>query len=92
MPCPFQSAAPGRAAAEVELIRALAGKIRATETARTRAVAEPFQAWALTPPLGWNSWDSFGQAVTEDEVKSNADFMAAKPAKLGWRYVVVDIG
>ena len=54
-------------------------------------VREPFHAWALTPPLGWNSWDSFGQAVTEADVKANADFMAAKLAKLGWRYVVVDI-
>jgi hypothetical protein len=60
-------------------------------SARTDAVAEPFHAWALTPPLGWNSWDSFGQAVTEDEVKANADFMAARLAQLGWRYVVVDI-
>jgi alpha-galactosidase len=79
------------AAAEVGLIRALAGKARAAEGEGTRAVSEPFQAWALTPPLGWNSWDSFGQAVTEDEVKANADFMAAKLAKFGWRYIVVDI-
>ena len=78
-------------AAETELIRKLAGKIRPADNGIARAVTEPFHAWALTPPLGWNSWDSFGQAVTEDEVKANADFMAAKLAKLGWRYVVVDI-
>ena len=35
--------------------------------------------------------ESFGQAVTEDEVKANADFMAARLARFGWRYVVVDI-
>ncbi|MCK7532110.1 MAG: hypothetical protein MZV63_14295 [Marinilabiliales bacterium] len=29
--------------------------------------------------------------MTEAEVKANADFMAARLAKLGWRYVVVDI-
>ncbi|HEY0796080.1 MAG TPA: glycoside hydrolase family 27 protein [Acidisarcina sp.] len=46
---------------------------------------------APTPPMGWNSWDSFGPSVREDEVKANADFMAAKLAKYGWRYVVVDI-
>jgi hypothetical protein len=78
-------------AAEVELIKKLSGKTRPTGTEKTAAVAEPFQAWALTPPLGWNSWDSFGQAVTEGDVKANADFMAARLAKLGWRYVVVDI-
>jgi alpha-galactosidase len=78
-------------AAEAELIRKLAGKAGPADNRKTRAVTEPFHAWALTPPLGWNSWDSFGQAVTEDEVKANADFMAAKLAKLGWRYIVVDI-
>jgi hypothetical protein len=78
-------------AAEAELLRRLAGKVPPADNGKTRAVTEPFHAWALTPPLGWNSWDSFGQAVTEDEVKANADFMAAKLAKLGWRYVVVDI-
>jgi hypothetical protein len=76
---------------EAALIRRLAGKAAAAGPARTAAVAAPFHAWALTPPLGWNSWDSFGQAVTEAEVKANADFMAARLSKLGWRYVVVDI-
>ena len=59
--------------------------------ARSLPLLESVFAGALTPPLGWNSWDSFGQAVTEDDVKANADFIAAKLAKLGWRYVVVDI-
>ncbi len=77
--------------AEAELIRRLAGKAGYGKAAKPEAVREPFHARALTPPLGWNSWDSFGQAVTEAEVKANADFMAAKLAKLGWRYVVVDI-
>ena len=46
---------------------------------------------APTPPMGWNSWDSFGTTVTEDEVKANADYMSAKLAKYGWQYIVVDI-
>jgi hypothetical protein len=46
---------------------------------------------APTPPMGWNSWDSFGPTVRENEVKANADAMAAKLAKFGWQYVVVDI-
>ena len=46
---------------------------------------------APTPPMGWNSWDSFGTGVTEDEVKANADYMAKILAKHGWQYVVVDI-
>jgi len=46
---------------------------------------------APTPPMGWNSWDSFGTGVTEAEVKANADYMAANLAKHGWQYIVVDI-
>jgi alpha-galactosidase len=53
--------------------------------------ALPFHEWAPTPPMGWNSWDCFGAAVTEDQTKQNADYMAEKLAKHGWQYVVVDI-
>jgi hypothetical protein len=41
--------------------------------------------------MGWNSWDSFGYTVREDEVKANADYMAAHMARFGWQYIVVDI-
>jgi alpha-galactosidase len=50
-----------------------------------------FYQWADTPPMGWNSWDCFGPTVTEDEVKANADYMAAHLKKYGWEYIVVDI-
>jgi hypothetical protein len=46
---------------------------------------------APTPPMGWNSWDSYGTTVREDQVKANADVMARELAKHGWRYIVVDI-
>lgn len=51
----------------------------------------PFQKWALTPPMGWNSWDCYGPTVVESEVKANADYMAKHLADYGWEYVVVDI-
>ncbi|MBU9721015.1 MULTISPECIES: glycoside hydrolase family 27 protein [Bacillaceae] len=47
--------------------------------------------YALTPPMGWNSWDCYGATVTEDEVKGNADYMAENLKMYGWEYVVVDI-
>lgn len=50
-----------------------------------------FQKWALTPPMGWNSWDCYGPSVKEAEVKANADYMAANLKQYGWEYVVVDI-
>lgn len=41
--------------------------------------------------MGWNSWDCFGGAVTEDQVIANAEFMAAELLPYGWDTVVVDI-
>lgn len=45
---------------------------------------------AATPPMGWNSYNCFGSAVHEDEVKANADYIAARLKQYGWQYVVVD--
>jgi alpha-galactosidase len=46
---------------------------------------------APTPPMGWNSWDSYGTTVREEQVKANADAMARDLAGYGWKYIVVDI-
>ena len=46
---------------------------------------------APTPPMGWNSWDSYGTTVTEAEVKANARYMADHLKSHGWQYIVVDI-
>ena len=53
------------------------------------AFAQPLLA--PTPPMGWNSWDSFGTTVTEAEVRANADYMARHLKAYGWQYIVVDI-
>lgn len=45
---------------------------------------------AQRPPMGWNSYNCFGSAVHEDEVKANADYMAKNLKQYGWEYVVVD--
>jgi alpha-galactosidase len=52
---------------------------------------DDFHKWALTPPMGWNSWDCFGPSVVEEEVKANAAYMANNLKEYGWEYVVVDI-
>ncbi len=44
-----------------------------------------------TPPMGWNSWDCYGAAVTEDVVRKNAEYMAKNLKKFGWEYIIVDI-
>ncbi len=46
---------------------------------------------AAHPPMGWNSWDSYGTTVNESQVKANATWMAAHLKAFGWQYVVVDM-
>ncbi len=71
--------APRRLASALTLLGLFAGAVSAQSLL------------APTPPMGWNSWDSYGTTVTEAEVKANADYMAAKLASHGWQYIVVDI-
>jgi alpha-galactosidase len=46
--------------------------------------------FAPVPPMGWNSYDAFGDSVTEQEILANARYLQQKLLKHGWRYVVVD--
>jgi alpha-galactosidase len=45
---------------------------------------------ALTPPMGWNSYDSFGDSVTEAETLTNALWLKEHLQPLGWDTIVVD--
>lgn len=45
---------------------------------------------AQTPPMGWNSYDSFGGGVNEAEVMAAARAQKAQLQPYGWNYVVVD--
>ena len=46
---------------------------------------------ALTPPMGWNSWNCFAGAVSEARVKRAADAMVASGLiNHGWTYINVD--
>jgi len=47
--------------------------------------------FAPTPPKGWNSWDCYGAAVTEEEIRGNAQYMAEHLLDSGWDTIVVDI-
>lgn len=47
--------------------------------------------FALTPPMGWNSYDYYDTSVNEAQVKANADYMAEHLKDYGWQYIVVDI-
>ncbi len=48
---------------------------------------------ALTPPLGWNSWNCWGLSVDQDKVKAAADAMVKSGlADHGWTYINIDDG
>ncbi len=46
---------------------------------------------ALTPPMGWNSWDCYGAAVNEEQLLGNAEYVRDHLKEFGWEYVVCDI-
>lgn len=46
---------------------------------------------ALTPPMGWNSWNHFGCNVSESLIRETADSMAANGMRdAGYKYVIID--
>jgi len=46
---------------------------------------------ALTPPMGWNSWNCFAHAVSADKVKSAADALVKSGLiNHGWTYINID--
>lgn len=46
---------------------------------------------ALTPPMGWNSWNCFADQVSADKVKRAADAMVKSGLiNHGWTYINVD--
>jgi alpha-galactosidase len=48
-------------------------------------------AIALTPPLGWNSWNCWGCAVDEQKIREAADAMTSSGlANHGWQYINID--
>lgn len=48
-------------------------------------------ALALTPPMGWNSWNTFGPDINAEVVRGVADKIVELGLKdLGYQYVVID--
>lgn len=54
-------------------------------------VDNEWEQLALTPPMGWNSWNSFGVNVSEQVLREVADVMVASGLKeAGYSYIVID--
>ncbi len=47
---------------------------------------------APTPPMGWNSWDSFGLRINEQQFRDNAEVLSTKLRSFGYAYAVIDEG
>jgi alpha-galactosidase len=56
-----------------------------------RLQAQKFEGLALTPPMGWNSWNKFQCNVDERMIREIADAMVSSGMKdAGYQYVVID--
>jgi alpha-galactosidase len=55
------------------------------------AQGQNFDKLALTPQMGWNSWNKFQGRVSEDLIRQTADAMAGNGMKAaGYQYVNID--
>jgi alpha-galactosidase len=53
----------------------------------------PSNGLALTPPMGWNSWNYFGININDSIVREIADAMVSSGmADAGYKYIVIDDG
>src|SRR5260370_20882593 len=44
-----------------------------------------------TPPMGWNSWDSYGTTIDEAQFRANAEWVSKHVLRYGYQYVTVDM-
>lgn len=46
---------------------------------------------AATPPMGWDSWDTFGCNVNQQDIEQTANWLLASGMRnAGYRYVIID--
>ena len=59
----------------------------------TKIKAQKFEGLALTPPMGWNSWNTFQTKISDSLVRGIADVMVSSGMKdAGYTYLVLDDG
>jgi alpha-galactosidase len=55
------------------------------------AASTPDRVLAPTPPMGWNSWNSFATTITEQQAIANAEIMAKQLQPFGYDLFTIDI-
>ena len=69
------------------------GLVAQTAFAESNPTLPPRQpnGLAMTPPMGWNSWNKFACDINEQVIRAAADSMVASGMKdAGYQYVVID--
>jgi alpha-galactosidase len=83
----------------MSFFRSLLGGFAAISIAAAPALADTTQevvnkapnGLALTPPMGWNSWNKFACNISEQTVRATADAMVTSGMRdAGYQYVVID--
>ncbi len=72
--------------------RALTQNAPSSVNATTNDDRKGAASLAPTPPMGWNSWDSWGSTITEAEFRETVQWFHRHLQPLGWQYMVIDAG
>jgi len=65
--------------------------LMAAGLAAPNVFSQKFEGLAMTPPMGWNSWNKFACNVDEKLIRETADAMVSSGMKdAGYQYVVID--
>lgn len=81
----------GKVKQEGEYLVDVRAKNEAGEAARTLKIIIGKHKLALTPPMGWNSWNNWACAVDQEKVKASADAMVSHGLiEHGWSYINID--
>jgi alpha-galactosidase len=85
----------GRRTVRLIAVGVVATVVAALGVVAALRTAPPAQALnngvARTPPMGWNTWNTFGCNINETLIRQMADAIVANGMRdLGYRYVVVD--
>ncbi len=68
----------------------LAGVALSPVLLRAAQIPPDFRQLAPTPPMGWNSWDSFATTIREEDARSVAQVMAAQLLPHGYNIFTID--
>ncbi|GAA3012908.1 ricin-type beta-trefoil lectin domain protein [Kitasatospora albolonga] len=81
-----------RATTTLAAAAALLGSVASVQLGTAPGATAAANGAALTPPMGWNTWNTFGCNISEKLIKETADAMA-KPGGLKdahYEYVIID--